>query len=158
MYSSEVIYTPLATSRSSGHFITHSLHVVHTSYVIMGVTLSSNHRRFIFDWQSPAIRTCVWWLDWSIPASPGTEESTSSFSNDRYFFIPDILNSINIIIRLNGCQGIRISTSFFKINLFCCWNDRCKTSAKEFASHAFRSAILKTADFAVSSLHFTRSK
>ena len=155
MYTSELFYTPSATSRSSGHFITHSQHVDRPSYVIMGVTLSSNHRRFIL-WLAIAGGSHVCVKAWLIYT--GTEESTSSFSNDRYFFIPDILNSINIIIRLNGCQGIRISTSFFKINLFYCWNDRCKTSAKEFASHVFRSAILKTADFAVSSLHFTRSK
>ena len=75
-----------------------------------------------------------------------------------YSFIPDILNSIKIIFRLNGCQGTRIWTLFFEINLLCCWNDRLKTSAIEITSHLCRSAILKTADFAVSSPHFTQSK
>ena len=66
---------------------------------------------------------------------------------DRNLLIPDILNSIKLIFRSNGCQGIEISCLFFEKNKFSMRKDRFRTSAKQDTSHLFMSGHFENRSF-----------
>ena len=66
---------------------------------------------------------------------------------DPKSLIPDILNSIKLIYRLNGCQGIEISCLFYEKNKFSMRKDRFRTSAKQDTSHLFMSGHFENRSF-----------
>ena len=66
---------------------------------------------------------------------------------DPNSLIPDILNSIKLIFRLNGCQGIEISCLFYEKNKFSMRKDRFRTSAKQDTSHLFMSGHFENRSF-----------